>query len=117
VSEPGFTASCPPSRRRRSTTWTRSWKVAGVDLVFVTPNDLSGALGVTGQMNHPELLAAIEKIETAAKRHDVALGGLGLNAQRTNALIERGYRFIVITSEVGLLQSAVGNLLKEVKRK
>ena len=91
--------------------------VPGVDVVFVAPNDLSGALGVTGQMNHPNLLAAIEKIETAAKRHGVALGGLGLNAERTNALIEKGYRFIVITSEVGLMQSAVGNLLKEVKRK
>jgi 4-hydroxy-2-oxoheptanedioate aldolase len=91
--------------------------VSGVDVVVVAPNDLSAALGVTGQLDHPDLLAAIEKIEAAARRHGVALGGLGLNAQRTNAMIERGYRFIVLTSEVGLMQSAVGNFLKEVKRK
>jgi 4-hydroxy-2-oxoheptanedioate aldolase len=89
----------------------------GVDVAFLAVNDLSAALGHPGQINHPEVLAAVERVETAAKKHGVALGGLGLNAERSNALIGKGYRFIAITNDVGLIQTSAASLLKDIKRK
>lgn len=36
--------------------------------IFIGPSDLSASLGVPGQLSHPKVLAAAEKVITAAKR-------------------------------------------------
>ena len=41
----------------------------GIDVICVGPSDLGRALGVVGQPNHPELVAAIDRIAEAAKKH------------------------------------------------
>src|SRR5262249_17791730 len=41
--------------------------VEGVDLLAVGPSDLSRSLGVSGQPDHPRLVAAIDRIREAVK--------------------------------------------------
>jgi 4-hydroxy-2-oxoheptanedioate aldolase len=42
--------------------------VEGVDLLAVGPSDLSRSLGVSGQPDHPRLVAAIDRIREAVKK-------------------------------------------------
>src|SRR6266568_220381 len=42
--------------------------VEGVDLLAVGPSDLSRSLGVSGQPDHPRLVAAIDRVREAVKK-------------------------------------------------
>lgn len=44
----------------------------GIDAIFIGPFDLSQALGVAGQVDHPSVLQAVETIVTAAAARNVA---------------------------------------------
>ncbi len=48
--------------------------VDGVDGAFVGPMDLSGSMGIVGQIQHPDMVAALEKYRAACKRHGLAAG-------------------------------------------
>jgi 2-dehydro-3-deoxyglucarate aldolase/4-hydroxy-2-oxoheptanedioate aldolase len=48
--------------------------VPGVDAVMVGPADLSIALGVAGQFEHPKLVDAIDKIIESCVKHGIAPG-------------------------------------------
>jgi len=53
--------------------------VDGVDLLAVGPSDLSRSLGVSGQPDHPRLVAAIDRIREAVKKGAGARLALPLN--------------------------------------
>src|ERR1700750_1364104 len=53
--------------------------VEGVDLLAVGPSDLSRSLGVSGQPNHPRLVAAIDRVREAVKNGAGARLALPLN--------------------------------------
>src|SRR5258708_3018928 len=48
--------------------------VDGIDVVFIGPTDLSQSLGVPGQPQHPQVLAAIDQIIAAVAPSPAALG-------------------------------------------
>jgi len=68
--------------------------VEGVDFAVLAPFDLSTSLGISGQFGHPDFLAAQEKVEQAAKRAGLPLGGNALAKEQADALIAKGYRMI-----------------------
>lgn len=68
--------------------------VDGIDLIVPAPFDLSTALGVPGQFDHPEFKAAVHKIETAATAAGIPMGGAAMTPEQASALFARGYRVI-----------------------
>lgn len=67
--------------------------VEGVDMAFVAPFDLSTSLGVHGQFDHPDFVAAVRRVEAAAMRAGIPLGGGPANTKpEIEALFARGYR-------------------------
>src|SRR5207302_211764 len=66
--------------------------VPGVDVAFIGPADLSAALGHLGDPKHPDVQAAIARVEAAAKRAGVALGTISRSADEAAALYGRGRR-------------------------
>lgn len=68
--------------------------VPGIDLIVPAQFDLSVALGVPGQFDHPDMIAAIDRIDAAAKAAGIPLGGVGLSQEQARAQFERGYRVI-----------------------
>ena len=80
--------------------------VEGIDLAFVAPFDLSTALGVHGRFDAPELVAAIETLEAAARQHGVPLGGAALTEEQAGRLLARGYRLLVTGIDVLMLAQA-----------
>ncbi len=43
-------------------------KIEGIDIIAVGPSDMSRALGVSGEPNHPKLVAAIERVRQALRK-------------------------------------------------
>lgn len=78
----------------------------GVDVTLIGPNDLSIALGVPDQQNHPDMQAAIQKMMAACQRHGVYpaihMNELSLAAHWA----KQGMRLVSSSAEIGLLVKA-----------
>jgi 2-dehydro-3-deoxyglucarate aldolase/4-hydroxy-2-oxoheptanedioate aldolase len=78
----------------------------GVDVTLIGPNDLSIALGVPGQQDHPTMQAAIQKMITACQQHGVYpaihMNDLGLAVRWA----KQGMRLVSSNAEIGLLVKA-----------
>jgi 2-keto-3-deoxy-L-rhamnonate aldolase RhmA len=81
--------------------------IEGVDVLFVGPSDLSHALGIPGQIDHPDFQAAIERVGKAAKAHGKAAGVLVWKAEDAARYAELGYTFFSISSEGQLFERAM----------
>src|SRR5229473_2339757 len=85
--------------------------VEGVDLLAVGPSDLSRSLGVSGQPDHPRLVAAIDRVREAVKKGAGVRLALPLNhaAFPRNAAqlkeLGAGYCSCAPTPEARLLRS------------
>ena len=54
--------------------------------------DLLTDLGISGQFDHPDFLAAFAKVEAAAKQAGIPLGNVGMSKPPADAQFERGTR-------------------------
>lgn len=68
--------------------------VEGLDVLIVAGFDLSTALGVSGQFDHPDFIKAVTRIEAAARSADVPLGTISLTKAQADAAFAAGYRII-----------------------
>jgi 2-dehydro-3-deoxyglucarate aldolase/4-hydroxy-2-oxoheptanedioate aldolase len=77
--------------------------IKGLDVVMVGPADLSIALGVPGQFDHPTLISTIDKIIEKCNRHGVIPGIQTRSIAMAKFWAERGMRFVGASAEHGLL--------------
>lgn len=90
--------------------------VPGLDVATIAPGDLAAGLGYPGHTRHSEVQGAIAKIENAVLASEVALGGVALTADDAREKIQRGYRFLVLGFDVGLMQAAAAGLVDAVHK-
>lgn len=69
-------------------------EVPGIDLIVPAQFDLSVALGLPGQFDHPDFVAAVARIDDACKAAGIPLGGVGLSAEQAQAQFAKGYKLI-----------------------
>jgi 2-keto-3-deoxy-L-rhamnonate aldolase RhmA len=89
--------------------------VVGVDCVFAGPFDLSVDLGIPGQFDHPDEVAAITRMIAACRTHGKAAGTLMFDAAAARMWIDRGMRFLAYSSDVTLLADAAAKAVAELK--
>src|SRR3954447_13118341 len=77
--------------------------VTGVDIAMVGPADLSIALGVPGELEHPKMIASIERLIEQAQAHGVEPGIQTRTVEQARFWAERGMRFVGAGGEHGLL--------------
>ena len=80
----------------------------GVDMLFLGPNDLAARLGHPGELDHPEVSAAAERVETAARATGKLLGAIPTPARSTAALKAAGYHLIMVDADTLLLRESAG---------
>ena len=68
--------------------------VDGVDVVFAGPADLSAALGVIGQFNHPDLQEFLASFPVRVAAHGKPAGITFATIEQCRRSYEQGYRFI-----------------------
>lgn len=78
-------------------------RVPDVDLLFIGPADLSNALGLVGQYEHPTFRAAIDRIVAAADAAGVAWGIVPIGPSYTRELVARGCRMLEVGSDIGAI--------------
>jgi 2-dehydro-3-deoxyglucarate aldolase len=87
----------------------------GVDAVLIGPYDLSASLGRLGEVTHPEVVAAIDRVTQACHAAHMPLGIFGLSVQAVQPYIDRGYSLIVVGVDTVLLGTAAKQLLAQVR--
>jgi 4-hydroxy-2-oxoheptanedioate aldolase len=81
--------------------------VPGVDAVFFGPNDLSFSLGFPGQMQHPDVVAAIEHGVARTLAAGVAPGVLAPTVADFHRLRKMGVRYLPM-----VMSGVIGNALR-----
>ncbi len=89
----------------------------GVDALFIGPYDLSTALssGSAQDVQAPEVERALDTICAAAKKAGKIPGVYCSTTERALAMAQRGFRFITIGSDLGMLREAAAAQVKAVK--
>lgn len=83
--------------------------VPDLGFAFLGPNDLSVALGHPGELDHPEVEAAVEEASETALSTDVAVGGLSFGMDDAVEKVEDGYRILHVGSTLGALSGQFGD--------
>ncbi|MCO5051239.1 MAG: aldolase/citrate lyase family protein [Verrucomicrobiae bacterium] len=84
----------------------------GIDVLFIGTSDLSFALGLRGDQNHPRLEAAIARIVAAGKKHGKYLGRPAITAEQIQRCQKQGFRFFQSAADIDLLTVGATQLLK-----
>ena len=87
--------------------------VEGVDGVFIGPGDLSMTMGM--KMTDPEVQSAIEEVLKKAKVAQVPVGTVAADGAGARRLIEKGYDFILVSNDTGMLAKTAMSLIDEIK--
>jgi 2-keto-3-deoxy-L-rhamnonate aldolase RhmA len=79
--------------------------VPGVDGFIIGPYDLSCSMGIPGQFEHPDFIAALGKINEVGQRLDVPAGIhiVEPDLERLSHSIAQGYRFIAYSVDIRLI--------------
>lgn len=86
----------------------------GADCIFFGPGDLSLNMGYPGQITHPEVVSAIERL--VKQTHDAGKisGTLGVTPEQAHFWIERGVQWIV-SSATRFLIAETRNYLEQTQ--
>lgn len=90
-------------------------RVRGVDAVLVGPYDLSASMGLMGQVEHPEVQAAITRVTQACRAAGMPAGIFGVHAAAVRPWIAAGYTLIAAATDMGMLGLAARNLLSQFR--
>jgi 2-keto-3-deoxy-L-rhamnonate aldolase RhmA len=78
--------------------------VPGIDGTFIGPYDLSASLGVTGQLDHPAVVAAKQRVLEATRARGLAPGIHLVHPDRARQqlpeAVAAGYRFIALGTDI-----------------
>jgi len=90
---------------------------AGIDALFVGPYDLSTSLsgGKAQDVQAPEVERAIDKIGAAAEKAGKIPGIYCRDAELASAMAKRGFRFITIGSDLGIVREGAAAVLRALK--
>lgn len=79
--------------------------VDGIDLLFVGPSDLSMALGIFGQLDHPRFIDALATTAAAARKAGKAAGVLMHHPEEFKKYHDLGFRFIACGADATFVAS------------
>lgn len=81
-------------------------KVRGIDAILVGPYDLSASLGRIGEVDHPEVVSAIEHVTEVCHDAGVALGIFGVSTEVVKPYMDKGYTLIIVGVDTVMLGQA-----------
>jgi 2-keto-3-deoxy-L-rhamnonate aldolase RhmA len=93
--------------------------VDGVDGCIIGPYDLSGSIGVPGNFTHPDVLAALKKVEQVCKKMNMPLGIHVIQPDYRLVLenAKKGYTFIAFSLDSLFLGTICREQMGAIKAK
>jgi 4-hydroxy-2-oxoheptanedioate aldolase len=90
--------------------------VEGIDIIFIGPYDLSQSLGFPGQINHPSVIDAMNKIVKLARSKGIIVGTFTDTPQAAEMWKKAGVQLISYSVDVAIFTNACSQLVKELNR-
>jgi 4-hydroxy-2-oxoheptanedioate aldolase len=87
----------------------------GIDGIFIGPADLAADMGHLADTQHGEVQAAILDAGKRIRAHGKAPGFLSLREDETRRVLEAGFLFVAIGTDVALLARQTEALLRSFK--
>lgn len=79
----------------------------GVDMLWLGHFDLTSFMGIPGQFEHPDYVAAVDRVVAAARRHGKPAGFLALDDDWARRYHAKGFRVLAYGFDSQLLQGAL----------
>lgn len=89
--------------------------VPGIDALWIGLYDLTLSLGIPGEMNHPKVLAATDRVFAACHAHNIAPAVLVTSIAEGEAQLARGFKLIAYGGDLWLYQSALRTGIKKLR--
>jgi len=91
--------------------------VDGLDAVFVGPSDLGQSLGYGPgpDREEPEVVEAIDRVLAAARDRGLAAGIFAGSTEHASRLIEKGFRFVNVSTDLRLMAAATAEIVAQLK--
>jgi 4-hydroxy-2-oxoheptanedioate aldolase len=80
--------------------------VEGVDALLVGPADLAASMGLLGQQNHPDVVAAVESVIAAGRAAGTPVGVNAFDSATADRYAATGAAYLLVGSDVTLLARA-----------
>ncbi len=84
-----------------------------VDALLIGPNDLAASIGHTGDIDHPDNLAAIARVLGAARAAGIPVGIHVRTGAEARARLAEGFAFTTVSTDYGLLAAAADAMVRE----
>ena len=91
--------------------------VDGADVLFVGPTDLTYNMGIRDQLDHPNFIAALQKVSAAAQKHGKAAGILVHSNPLVAKVRELGYTFVALGSDGGAVRAGLLGFVSALRGK
>lgn len=89
--------------------------VDGIDGLWIGHLDLSTSLGIPGEFDNPDYIAAVDRIAAAATHHGKSLGRMAETAEEGAKLFARGHDFIAIGTDTQLYTEVLKSRLAALR--
>lgn len=77
--------------------------VEGIDGIFIGPSDLAASMGLLGQQDHADVIAAVEGAIATAKKAGIRVGVNAFAPATADRYIAAGVDFILVGADVAML--------------
>jgi 2-keto-3-deoxy-L-rhamnonate aldolase RhmA len=89
--------------------------IDGVDGILVGHNDLSASMGLHGQYDHPDFLAALAEIEGACSRHGKSYVRVAFSLDEGVEFVRAGADMLIYSGDVWLYKGALAGGVSELR--
>lgn len=89
--------------------------VPGIDIIAIGPSDVAASYGLPGQVDHPEVRAAIEEGQRKIIASGKTLCSLAKNGEDVKRSLTSGVRMVQVGSDLQMLTGGFSALIREVQ--
>jgi 2-keto-3-deoxy-L-rhamnonate aldolase RhmA len=72
-------------------------------------------MGLMGQVDHPQVMEAIDRVARACQRRDLSLGYFGTTAESVQDYVSKGYRLICAGTDAGFVVGGAEDTLQKLR--
>lgn len=90
-------------------------EVAGYDILFVGPYDLSQSLGIPGEIDHPQMRQTMAKVAQKAKNAGKQLGTFADSLDIARDLQQRRFDYLAYSVDVNIFLEAAKHIREEIQ--
>ncbi len=91
-------------------------QIPEIDVIFLGPFDMSQSLGIPGQVHHPLIKDAAEKVVDICRKNNIAPGIFVSSGEEARNKIQSGFQYITIGMDTSLFYQACLKEIKSIKK-